>query len=130
MKDELLDFCLELEYESLEVQDEGWVHDNIISEVGDEHSSKSYKSTKAIMIIDEVLKNASPIRRMPKKSDNKNQKGFEYMLLMIYKHNDIGTVKLTIGVRKNTQKVQYGLTALRPGQSLTGGSAKKKKRSS
>lgn len=83
-----------------------------------EHSAKSYKSTRAIMIIDEVLKNASPIRRVPKKTDNKKQKGFAYMLVMIYKHQDIGTIKLTVGVRQNTNKIQYGLTALRPGQPL------------
>ena len=83
-----------------------------------EHSAKSYKSTRAIMIIDEVLKNASPIRRVPKKTDNKNQKDFAYMLVMIYKHQDIGTIKLTVGVRQNTMKIQYGLTALRPGQPL------------
>ena len=83
-----------------------------------EHSAKSYKSTRAIMIIDEVLKNASPIRRVPKKTDNKNQKDFAYMLVMIYKHQDIGTIKLTVGVRQNTNKIQYGLTALRPGQPL------------
>ena len=83
-----------------------------------EHSAKSYKSTRAIMIIDEVLKNASPIRRVPKKTDNKNQKDFAYILVMIYKHQDIGTIKLTVGVRQNTKKIQYGLTALRPGQPL------------
>ena len=83
-----------------------------------EHSAKSYKSTRAIMIIDEVLKNASPIRRVPKKTDYKNQKDFAYMLVMIYKHQDIGTIKLTVGVKQNTKKIQYGLTALRPGQPL------------
>ena len=83
-----------------------------------EHSAKSYKSTRAIMIIDEVLKNASPIRRVPKKTDNKNQKDFAYMLVMIYKHQDIGTIKLTVGVRQSTMKIQYGLTALRPGQPI------------
>ena len=83
-----------------------------------EHSAKSYKSTRAIMILDEVLKNATPIRRVPKKAGNKNQKDFAYMLVMIYKHADIGTIKLTVGVRSNSMKIQYGLTALRPGQPL------------
>lgn len=83
-----------------------------------EHSAKSYKSTRAIMIIDEILKNASPIRRVPKKTGNKNQKEFEYMLVMVYKHPEIGTVKLTVGVRQNLKKIQYGLTTLRPGQQL------------
>ena len=86
------------------------------------------------MILDEVLKNATPIRRVPKKVSNKNQKDFVYMLVMIYKHPDIGTIKLTVGVRQNARKIQYGLTALRPGQPLVDESAienktsKKKKR--
>lgn len=86
-----------------------------------EHSSKSYKSTRAIMIIDEILKNASPIRRVPKKAGNRNQKEFEYMLVMVYKHIEIGTIKLTVGVKQNSRKIQYGLTALRPGQPLING---------
>ena len=99
-----------------------------------EHSAKSYKSTRALMLLDEVLKNASPIKRVPKKSEYKNQKEFVYMLVMIYKHPDIGTIKLTVGVRQNARKIQYGLTALRPGQPLVDESAienktsKKKKR--
>lgn len=40
------------------------------------------------------------------------------MLVMVYKHPEIGTVKLTVGVRQNSQKIQYGLTALRPEQQL------------
>lgn len=84
-----------------------------------EHSAKSYRSTRAIMIIDEVLQNASPIRRVPKKTGNRNQKEFEYMLVMVYKHPEIGAVKLTVGVRQNSRKIQYGLTALRPDQQLT-----------
>lgn len=83
-----------------------------------EHSAKSYKSTRAIMIFEEILKNASPIRRVAIKTDNNNQKGFAHMLVMVYKHPDIGTVKLTVGVRQNSMKIQYGLTALRPGQPL------------
>ena len=34
-----------------------------------------------------------------------------------FKYQDIGT-KLTVGVRQNAKKIQYGLTALRPGQPL------------
>ena len=65
-----------------------------------EHSSKSYKSTRAIMILDEVMKNASPIRRVPKKQGHdRNQKMFAYMLVMVYKHEELGTIKLTVGVK-------------------------------
>lgn len=34
-----------------------------------------------------------------------------------FKYQDIGT-KLTVRVRQNAKKIQYGLTALRPGQPL------------
>ena len=37
-----------------------------------EHSAKSYRSTRALMLLDEVLKNASPIKRVPKKTEDKN----------------------------------------------------------
>ena len=83
-----------------------------------EHSAKSYKSTRALMILDEVLKNASPIKRVPKKTEDKNQKEFSYMLVMIYKHTQIGTIKLTVGVKKNTRKIQYGISALKPDEPL------------
>lgn len=83
-----------------------------------EHSAKSYKSTRALMLLDEVLKNASPIKRVPKKSGDKNQKDFVYMLVMIYKHQDIGTIKLTVGIKKNANKIQYGISALKPDEPL------------
>ena len=83
-----------------------------------EHSAKSYKSTRALMLLDEVLKNASPIKRVPKKSEDKNQKEFVYMLVMIYKHQDIGTIKLTVGIKKNANKIQYGISALKPDEPL------------
>jgi len=97
-----------------------------------EHSSKSYNSTRALMILDEVLKNASPIKRLPKKEDDKNQKEFTYFLVLIYKHPEIGSIKLTVGVKKNQNKIQYGISALKPGETLidySGFKKSKKKRS-
>lgn len=83
-----------------------------------EHSAKSYRSTRAVMLLDEILKNASPIKRVPKKSYDTNQKEFAYFLVMIYKHESVGSVKLTVGVKKNEKKVQYGISALKPGEPL------------
>lgn len=91
-----------------------------------EHSSKSYNSTRALMILDEVLKNASPVKRVPKKSEDKNQKEFSYFLVMIYKHNEIGSIKLTVGVKKNHNKIQYGISALKPGEPVVDYSKAKK----
>ncbi|MBQ0046632.1 MAG: hypothetical protein KBT33_03855 [Prevotellaceae bacterium] len=98
-----------------------------------EHSSKSYKSTRALLHLDEVLEKASPIKRVPKKSDNKNQREFVYFLVMMYKHQEIGTIKLTVGVKKNMNKIQYGISALKPEEPLVDYSKftkNKKKRSS
>ena len=85
-----------------------------------EHAAKSYKSTQAVFLIDEVLKNARPIQRLSIKPGNVNQANFEYLLAMCYKMDEIGTIKLTVGIKhKNTkqdipQKVQYGISVLRP----------------
>lgn len=102
---------------------------------GKEHSAKSYRSTKAIMMIVEVLKNALPVRRIPTKKGNKNQSLFAYMLVMVYRHENIGTIKLTVGVKSNEQRIEYGISALPAGKPLIDDSknsavGKKKKRRS
>lgn len=98
-----------------------------------EHASKSHLSTRAIFIIDEVLENALPVRRIPIKQGNKNQSVFAYMLVMVYRHSEIGTIKLTVGVKPSRQRVEYGISTLREGQPLIDNSVtynKNKKRSS
>lgn len=97
-----------------------------------EHSAKSYRSTLAILNIDEVLKNALPVRRLPTKKGYRNQAIFAYMLVMVYRHEEIGTIKVTVGVKSNEQRIEYGITALRPDQPLIEESShptKKKRRS-
>lgn len=84
-----------------------------------EHSSKSYRSTCALLMLDDILKNATPIKRVPTKPNDKNQQGFEYFIVMLYKHQDIGSIKLTVGVKKRSvMKIQYGISALKPGQPI------------
>ena len=83
-----------------------------------EHSSKSYKSTRAMMIFEEIVKNALPVRRVAVKKNDRNQSSFAYMLVMVYRHQELGTIKLTVGVRLSGQRIQYGITALKPGESL------------
>lgn len=99
-----------------------------------EHSAKSYRSTQAVMMIDEVLKNALPVRRIPTKKSNQNQSQFAYMLVMVYRHENIGTIKLTVGVKSNEQRIEYGISALPLGKPLIDDSknsnVKKKKRRS
>jgi hypothetical protein len=44
---------------------------------------------------------------------NVNQKPFEKMIVMHYECVGIGTVKMTVGVRRRThEKVQYCITAM------------------
>lgn len=44
---------------------------------------------------------------------NGNQKEFEKMLIMHYRCPGIGTVKMTVGVKRRThEKVQYCITAI------------------
>jgi len=98
-----------------------------------EHSSKSYRSTRAVMMLDEVLKNALPVRRTAVKSGDSNQGSFAYMLIMVYRHDELGTVKVTVGVRMSGQRIQYAISALRPDEPLVRqamNSDKKKKRKS
>ena len=91
-----------------------------------EHSAKRYLSTRAVLILDEVLSNALPVRRTPIKVGNKNQSQFAYMLVMVYRHTEIGTIKLTVGVKASEQRVEYGITSLPPDQPLIDKTKKKR----
>lgn len=84
-----------------------------------EHSSKSYRSTKAVLEIEQVLKNARPVRRVAVKVGNNNQRPFAYMLVMVYELDNIGTIKLTVGVKKSSgERIEYGISALPEGESI------------
>lgn len=83
------------------------------------HASKSYLSTKAVFRFEEAIQNAIKIGMSKPKPDNKNQKPFQDMLIMKYHSEDLGTVKLTIGIRfKSHEKVQYGISVPPIGQPL------------
>ena len=75
------------------------------------HASKSYFSTLAVLQLDSILSNAKKGSEVRAKQ-NGNQKPFEHMLIMQYECIGIGTVKMTVGVRRRThEKVQYCITA-------------------
>ena len=40
------------------------------------------------------------------------------MLVMVYRHEGIGTIKLTVGVKSSNEHIEYGISTLRPGQPL------------
>lgn len=76
------------------------------------HASRTYLSTLAILQLDAILTGAKTVNTVPVKK-NGNQKGFEKMLIMHYRCPGIGTVKMTVGVKRRThEKIQYCITAL------------------
>ena len=78
-----------------------------------EHAAKSYLSTLAVLQLDAILVGAKKVLIKKVKPNNKNQQPFERMMIMEYELVGIGTVKMTVGVRRRTQeKVQYCITAI------------------
>ena len=78
-----------------------------------EHAAKNYLSTLAVLQLDAILVGARMVAQRKTKPGNKNQQPFERMLIMEYELVGIGTVKMTVGVRRRTQeKVQYCITAI------------------
>ena len=75
------------------------------------HAIGTYKSTKAALRFEEVMSKAQKIGLTKVKEGNSNQKPFQQMLVMRYTSEDLGDVKMTIGIRKVTkEKVQYSIT--------------------
>lgn len=78
-----------------------------------EHAAKSYLSTLAVLQLDSILVGAKKVSSRKSKKGKKNQKPFERILIMEYELIGIGTVKMTVGVRRKThEKVQYCITAI------------------
>lgn len=95
------------------------------------HASKRYKSTLAVLKLDELLANAEVIDTDAPKQGNKNQMKLVKMILMSYNMADIGIIKLTVGVRRRSlEKIQYGVTALEQGETISPASKGKKKKAS
>lgn len=75
------------------------------------HSAVKYQSTKAVLLMEEVIANARKVSTTRTKEGNNNQKPFAQMMVMRYQIDGIGTIKMTIGIRKRTfEKVQYSIT--------------------
>ena len=78
-----------------------------------EHAAKSYLSTLAVLQLDAILVGAKKVSIKKTKTNNKNQQPFEKIMIMEYDMVGIGTVKMTVGVRRRTQeKVQYCITVI------------------
>ena len=75
------------------------------------HAIGNYKSTKAVLRFEEVMSKARKIGLTRIKEGNSNQKPFQQMIVMRYSSEDLGNVKMTVGIRKVTkEKVQYSIT--------------------
>lgn len=100
------------------------------------HSAVSYNSTKAFLRLEEILAKARPVGRVEPKTDTANQKDFEKLLIMTYEYEDIGRVKLTVGLRRRLkkdevhQKIEYAITHLAEGVPLMPPKYKRKKKAS
>lgn len=78
-----------------------------------EHVAKNYLSTLAVLQLDSILIGAKTVSIKKIKPNNKNQQPFERIMIMEYEMVEIGTLKMTVGVRRRTQeKVQYCITAI------------------
>lgn len=78
-----------------------------------EHAAKNYLSTLAVLQLDSILIGAKTVSIKKIKPNNKNQQPFERIMIMEYEMVEIGTVKMTVGVRRRTQeKMQYCITAI------------------
>jgi len=101
------------------------------------HSVGNYKSTKAVLRMEEVMAKAEFIGESQKKESDSNQKSFEKMIVMIYRSEELGNVKMTVGVKKFThEKIEYSITVpsshtpfLDKGMKIKDKSKKRKKRS-
>ena len=71
------------------------------------HASLSYKSTKAVFELTEILENAVLVKIKEAKSNDKNQKSFGRMLILSYKG-----YRLLVGHQTSKDEyVQYCITA-------------------
>ena len=78
-----------------------------------EHAAKNYLSTLAVLQLDAILVGARKVSIQHVKPNNKNQKPIEKIIIMEYDLVEIGTIKMTVGVRRRTrEKVQYCITAI------------------
>lgn len=80
------------------------------------HSARSYKSTQAVLMLETIVAEAKKVGESRIKPDDNSQKIFEKIIVMSYRKEGLGIVKLTIGVRKRThEKVEYCISVHQEG---------------
>ena len=75
-------------------------------------AARNYLSTLAVLQLDTILQQAKKYGKPQKPKSNSNQKDFVKMIIMHYQLVGIGTVKMTVGVKKNGDYIQYCLTTI------------------
>ena len=82
------------------------------------HASHRYMSTLAVMFLSEILENAEKKGILQNANpEKKSQKGFEKIITMEYLKETFGTIKLTVGVKRETkEKIQYCVTTIENGR--------------
>lgn len=75
------------------------------------HSARSEKSTKAVLQLETILAEAKKIGESRTKIGDASQKNLEKMIIMAYYSDELGMVKLTVGVKRQTHdKIEYSIT--------------------
>ena len=77
-----------------------------------EKAAKTYLSTLAVLQLDTILSQARKYGPLRPPKPNSNQKPFAKMIIMRLPLEGIGTVKMTVGLKKNGEHVQYCITAI------------------
>ncbi len=78
------------------------------------HAAKSYNSTLALLQLDTILRYSIKVGSpKPTKKGIKNQANFIKIQIMKYHLIGIGLVKMTVGIKKTGEKIQYCITAIK-----------------
>ena len=85
-----------------------YIHVRFLSiEETSEKAARQYESTMAVFRLSDLLAHSKKVEEVPPKQGTKNQKQFTSMLIM-----SLDNIKMTVGVQKSGNKIQYCITAL------------------
>ena len=89
-----------------------YIHIRFLSiEETSEKAARQYSSTMAVFRLSDLLTKAKKVSEVDIKKGTKNQKPFVKMLIM-----QLDDIKMTVGVQKSGNKIQYCITSLRKGE--------------
>ena len=89
-----------------------YIHIRFLSiEETSEKAARQYSLTMAVFRLSDLLTKAKKVSEVDIKKGTKNQKPFVKMLIM-----QLDDIKMTVGVQKSGNKIQYCITSLRKGE--------------